>query len=135
VERAKLGFRRRRLAASGWRNIGCKKPSTEAPPAGGTMQSSAAPVGDAKKGRTDFAQFCAGCHGAEGKGDGPNLRGSSNHPPDFTNQRFASMAPDKLSNAIKNGKPGGMPAFGNRLSNDQVNDLVATIQDFSKYGK
>ncbi len=28
-------------------------------------------AGDAAKGKAAFQQYCAGCHGASGKGDGP----------------------------------------------------------------
>lgn len=35
-------------------------------------------------GRADYAQFCAGCHGVSGKGDGPAAAGLAVRPPDLT---------------------------------------------------
>lgn len=35
-------------------------------------------------GAEDFATFCAGCHGAAGKGDGPGAAGLPRHPANLT---------------------------------------------------
>jgi mono/diheme cytochrome c family protein len=35
-------------------------------------------------GAEDFASYCAGCHGASGKGDGPAAAGLSRRPADLT---------------------------------------------------
>ncbi|MEZ5913869.1 MAG: cytochrome C [Paracoccaceae bacterium] len=45
------------------------------------VQGCATPV---SRGRGDFADFCAGCHGATGRGDGPAAAGLASTPADLT---------------------------------------------------
>lgn len=42
------------------------------------------PTEPADTGAADYAQFCAACHGASGKGDGPAASGMTPAPPDLT---------------------------------------------------
>ena len=71
-------------------------------------------------GKKLFAQNCAACHGADATGGiGPNL----------TAKTFKfGRTPDDITTTIKGGRPGGMPAFGNQLSSEQIADLVAFIE-------
>ncbi|MEN8171167.1 MAG: cytochrome c [Pseudomonadota bacterium] len=91
---------------------------------------------------TDFAQVsrggnlyqknCAECHGANGQGD-PNWRqrdaeGLFPAPP-LNGTGHAWHHPQKmLHHVIKNGSPGGqgkMPAWGDKLSDQQIEDTIA----------
>jgi outer membrane protein assembly factor BamB len=66
-----------------------------------------------------FAQHCALCHGADGKGI------SSRHTPDFSDASWQqSQADNKLLDAITNGTENGMPAFGGQLTRAQIDALV-----------
>ena len=68
---------------------------------------------------------CVKCHGPDGKG-------VIKVAPDFTNKaRMAKETDDAMASTIKNGhKP--MPAFGSKLSDDQVKSLVAYVRTFAK---
>lgn len=91
----------------------------------GTYTQAAAPAAaqPATSGAIDaaalFADNCAGCHGADGKGGfGSDLSRSSY---DFGKDAAS------VKTSIANGRGGKMPAFGDTLSSDEVDALV----DFS----
>ena len=75
-----------------------------------------------------FKQKCAMCHGADGKGF-PALK-----TPDFTDPKVqASLSDKEMTEVIKKGKPGtAMPAFGEKLSEDQIKSLVTYIRSLKK---
>jgi cbb3-type cytochrome c oxidase subunit III len=74
------------------------------------------------------ANKCAGCHGADGKGN-PKIKGV----PDFTDAAWQKKEGDgELAGAIKNGKKPIMPAFGDKLSEAEVKALVAYVRGFAK---
>lgn len=79
-----------------------------------------------------FQQHCAECHGANGEGD-PNWRqrdaeGFFPAPP-LNGTGHAWHHPQKMLHyVIKNGSPGGqgkMPAWGGRLNDQEIEDLIA----------
>ncbi len=75
------------------------------------------PAAQLAAGQTLYASHCAGCHGAEGKGGvGPDLS--------IAGYKYG-RSHDEVLTSIRDGRPGGMPAFGNQLSPAQLNDLVA----------
>ena len=67
---------------------------------------------------------CAGCH-AEGSGGAgpPFLDGWWQYGPDIASI-FAS---------IRNGRPGGMPAFGDKLTTEQIWQLAGYVQSMGAY--
>jgi cytochrome c oxidase cbb3-type subunit 3 len=74
---------------------------------------------DTTAGKELFVTHCAACHGAEGKGGiGPDLT-----RPDF---KFGRTQ-EAVSESIRNGRPGGMPAFGNQLSAADTANLAAFV--------
>ena len=76
-------------------------------PAEGTLE---------KKGYTLFLLNCAHCHGTDAKGDeGPDLHGVTK-----SDARIAAL--------IKNGKKGEMPKFASKLSDSEVQALVAFVR-------
>jgi cytochrome c oxidase cbb3-type subunit 3 len=84
---------------------------------GGSAPATAAPPQvDAGK---LFAEHCAGCHGPAGKGGiGPDLTAAG--------YRFG-RAPADVAASIRNGRPSGMPAFGNQLSGEQIDALTGFV--------
>ena len=61
------------------------------------------------RGRTLFAQNCAGCHGASGEGNGPAASGLLPKPTDFRQHRFST---EGLAHILWNGRAGSaMPAW------------------------
>jgi mono/diheme cytochrome c family protein len=76
-------------------------------PAAGTLE---------QKGHTLFLLNCAHCHGADARGDeGPHLHGVTK-----SDARIASL--------IKNGKKGEMPKFASKLSDSDIQALVAFVR-------
>jgi cytochrome c oxidase cbb3-type subunit 3 len=65
-----------------------------------------------------FAKHCAGCHGAEGKGAfGPDLSG---------NYQYGKTA-IAAQESISSGRPGNMPAFDKKLSEEEIKALAEFI--------
>jgi mono/diheme cytochrome c family protein len=63
-----------------------------------------------------FMLNCAHCHGTDARGDeGPNLHGVTK-----SDQRIASL--------IKNGIKGGMPKFGTKLTDTDVQALIVFVR-------
>jgi len=70
----------------------------------------------AHQGYTLFMMNCAHCHGNDARGDeGPDLHGVTK-----SDARIASM--------IKNGVKGQMPKFGSKLSDTDVQALIAFVR-------
>jgi Tol biopolymer transport system component/mono/diheme cytochrome c family protein len=77
---------------------------------------------------------CVPCHGASGKGDGPAGVGLNPRPGDFTQH----MTPGKHADGqvflwIQNGYPNSaMPAWGQRLNDEQIWQLVGYLRTFGR---
>jgi cytochrome c oxidase cbb3-type subunit 3 len=97
----------------------------------------AGPSGNAAAGREVHSANCAKCHGAGGKGDGPAGKLLKTKPADWTDKNKMSQLSDAdLFNVIKNGgaavgKSKLMPAWGGKLSDGQINDVIAFIRSLS----
>lgn len=76
-----------------------------------------------------YKSKCAMCHGADGKGDTPAGKAMKAIPFQAPDVVKASNA--ELFAATKDGK-GKMPAFGSKLSDGQIRDLVAYIRTLQK---
>jgi cytochrome c553 len=93
-----------------------------------------------KRGAETFAANCARCHGKEGKGDGPDLvkLQSPVSPDDWTDKQSNQELTDSFIAAMitKGGKANGkshiMPAFGDKLKPEQIQDLLAFIRSLAK---
>jgi len=79
-----------------------------------------------------YEKQCASCHGAGGKGDGPAGKFLKPPPTDFATALKGKTDADVAKVIKEGGKAVGksalMPAFGSRLSDDQINGLVAYIK-------
>jgi len=104
----------------------------------GIVPASAA--GDAAAGGKVFAARCARCHGADGKGNGPDLAKlhPSSSPVDWTNPVVNKKWSDDDIVAIitKGGKAVNaspvMPSFQGKLTDAQIQDLLAFIRTLAK---
>ena len=78
-----------------------------------------------------YPENCAQCHGATGKGDGPEAHLHDPLPSDLSDRPHAAAVTDgELFYRISEGrKP--MPAFKKRLTEDQRWQLVLLIRSFS----
>lgn len=87
-------------------------------------------------GKELYQEACANCHGANGKGAPVMQLGLQNPPADFTDCAFASREPDGdwLSISHQGGPTRGfsseMPAFGNALSEEELQKILDYIRSF-----
>jgi len=71
---------------------------------------------EAYRGYTLFLNNCAHCHGSDARGDeGPNLHG-------------LPRSDARISSVIKNGIKGEMPKFGAKLTDTDVQALIAFVR-------
>ena len=84
----------------------------------------ASPGPDSAAGSVTFRTKCVMCHGQDGGG---SEVGKSMNVPDLRSQAAQKLSDTELAQIISNGK-GGMPAFKDSLSEDQIHSLVAHIR-------
>ncbi len=79
-----------------------------------------------------YQEQCANCHGAEGKGDGPLATSLAKPPTNLTDLAFsASKSAFDLYSSIVLGMPPAMPAFGDKLSDEQRWAIVEYLQSLT----
>jgi len=109
--------------------------------AGSSREAALRPVSSSpvdSNGAALYTRFCSGCHGAEGKGDGPNARSLPVPPARHASSEAMSARPDDSlydtvagGGAIMNRSP-RMPAYGTTLSPPQIRALVRHIRTLCK---
>jgi cytochrome c oxidase cbb3-type subunit 3 len=91
---------------------------------------------DPAKAKAIFDQMCAGCHGYRGDGGEGHRGGFSPHIGTLANKEYMSQVPDEyLVMIIKKGgaymgKIATMPAWEKRLTDDEIQSIVAYIRTF-----
>jgi cytochrome c oxidase cbb3-type subunit 3 len=65
---------------------------------------------------------CSGCHAMGGGGIGPAL---------MDDKWIYGFTGEQIYSTIVQGRPNGMPAFGGRIPNDQIWQIVAYVQSLS----
>jgi len=100
----------------------------------GIIALSTSPVvraADNPDGATVYKQKCQMCHGADGKGF-PAIK-----TPDLTSPKWQASVSDKeMTEVIKNGKKGTpMPAFADKLKDDEIQAVVKFIRSFDSSKK
>jgi cytochrome c6 len=84
-----------------------------------------------QSGRSLFNSTCASCHGQNGT---PTAVGKSLNAPDLGSKAVQTRTDAELQQIIANGK-GNMPPFNGRLSDAQINSLVAYMRTLSAQRK
>jgi putative copper export protein/mono/diheme cytochrome c family protein/peroxiredoxin len=76
-----------------------------------------------------YREHCSGCHGRWGAGDGPRVRDLSHPPRDLRGRHLADHPAGDLFWWITRGIPArGMPAFGDRLADEERWEVVNFIR-------
>jgi mono/diheme cytochrome c family protein len=80
-----------------------------------------------------FKQYCAKCHGEDGKADTP--KGKQLKARNFTDEEWQKDESDAdLIDSVTKGKD-DMPPFGKKLSKEQIESLVKNdVRGFAKKG-
>ena len=86
-------------------------------------------AGRIEEGKKLFVRHCAGCHGAEGKGDGYKLLGAD--PANLASAVTKKQSDAALLKTIHEGRS-TMPAWNVRLSERDSRDVLAYIRSLSK---
>ena len=76
-----------------------------------------------------YKSKCAGCHGADGKGQ--TAVGKADNIRDLGSADVQAQSDDAIAGIISGGK-GKMPAYGKSLKADQIKDLVTYIRTLKK---
>jgi mono/diheme cytochrome c family protein len=91
----------------------------------------------ASSGKAVYDQYCAACHGAEGRGDGPSATALPIKPWNLTDGRLMNRLPDEFLTLTveKGGAAVGlsplMPAWDQHLSREQIADVVAYVRSLA----
>ena len=77
-----------------------------------------------------FNKHCASCHGKDGQSK--TLKAKFNHARNLTDPEWqANVSDERIFNSITRGK-GKMPAFGKKLSEAEIDSLVAYTRGLKK---
>ena len=77
-----------------------------------------------------FDKRCDTCHGKDGQAK--TFKAKFNHARNLTDAKWqAEVTDERLFNSISNGK-GKMPTFGKKLTEPQINGLVAYVRGLKK---
>ena len=95
------------------------------------LTSAVVQAADTPDGAAVYKQKCQMCHGADGKGF-PAIK-----TPDLTDPKWqASISDKEMTEVIKNGKKGTpMPAFADKLKDDEIEAVVKFIRTFDSSKK
>jgi mono/diheme cytochrome c family protein len=92
------------------------------------------PPDELAEAKTTFTQVCSNCHGDKGEGGPVKIEGKRLKVPSLTEGHGLSHTDAELAKQIANGGD-GMPAFKDRLNQDQINNLVRFIRRDIQAGK
>jgi mono/diheme cytochrome c family protein len=85
-----------------------------------------------QQGAQIYQQQCAGCHGPQGKGDGPQAKSLANPPARLADQSvMAQLSDQQLFQTVSDGVSPDMPAYSDKLSADQRWAVVSYVRSFT----
>lgn len=98
----------------------------EAERAGRELQNPYRPTSKTlEEGRALFETYCAVCHGAQGRGDGP-ISAKIPAPPSYVSERLMQFPPGRIFHVITLGS-GKMPSYASQLSADERWKIVTYV--------
>lgn len=77
-----------------------------------------------------FKSKCSACHGTDGSGD--TEVGRAMGVPDLHSAEVQKLTDSELTGIIRDGKGSQMPAFKDKVTDDQIKRLVSYIREFNK---
>ena len=81
------------------------------------------------KAARDYKVECSGCHGALGKGEGPDATKLESKAKDFTRADFwDETTMTDMIEVITKGEPPDMPAFGDRMSAEEILAIATHVE-------
>ena len=78
-----------------------------------------------------YRRYCVSCHGNDGKAK--TSKGKFSHARDLTDSQWhTDVTDERLFNSIMNGRNvrGNMPAFSDKLNEEEVDSLVSFVRKF-----
>ena len=118
--------------------FGCGDSGSPPPPTAGSQPAAPATSPAPVQADALYKQYCASCHGPDGKGNGPAAAALPVKPADHTNPVVMGKISDaELFKAIKEGgqavgKSPAMPPWGGTLKDEQIRALVAHVRSLAK---
>jgi len=76
-----------------------------------------------------YRRYCISCHGSDGKSK--TSKGRFSHARDLTDAQWQEdVSDERIFNSIMNGRNvrGNMPAFSNKLKENDINSLVSFVR-------
>ncbi len=101
--------------------------TNQSQPSGSPAAASTATPDPFASARANFAKHCVVCHGANGEGGRVEVEGKRLKVPNLTKGHAVEHPDDKLIKQITEGDD-EMPAFKDKLSSQEINDLVDFIR-------
>lgn len=109
--------------------IGCSQPEQSSPTTATSTASPANTPGAEQfvATRAIYKEHCSKCHGDTGAGGRVQIEGHELRVPNLTGEHAKKPSDEKLAGKIANGDD-DMPAFKEKLTTEQINDLVRFIR-------
>jgi mono/diheme cytochrome c family protein len=90
-------------------------------------------AGNAERGKAIYGSNCVACHGSVGDGKGPAAQAMRPAPTDFTAAEWwKAKTDDQIARMIKDGRAGTPMVAFSKLSEEELDDLVAYAKKLSK---
>ncbi|HVF22487.1 MAG TPA: cytochrome c [Pyrinomonadaceae bacterium] len=96
----------------------------------------ATPAGNARPASQLYRRHCVSCHGNDGRAK--TSKGKFSHARDLSDAQWqAEVSDERIFNSIMNGRNvrGNMPAFGNKLNEQEANSLVDFVRRLKANGQ
>jgi len=97
------------------------------------VQPTNAAVDETAASRTIYLESCVGCHKENGAGGAAEFEGKKIKVPSFQSKGAMNASDDNLYGHIANGEEDEMPAFKDKLNEEQMRNMVKYIRkEFQK---